>query len=144
MAAIRKVVVEIRTANAEYAGTDGRVYLGLAAREFRLATSGTDNFEQGSQNTFTLGDGSNVSNSALNDPRSPQLDTSDLDLHPVWLRLEEAGAEPSWALEGITVTVNSDSTDRRKYDTTWLAGEGPGHYVWLGRDSGKQVVLRRV
>ncbi|MFI7316989.1 hypothetical protein [Streptomyces venezuelae] len=143
MAKISKINVRVRTANVPEAATDGRVYAALAGREFRLETPGVDDFEQAAHATYTLGDGSNVTNTDQNDPRSPQLDTSDVTAHPVYIRFEEAGSQPAWAVEGATIEINPGTPSALKYDVTWLTGTGEGHYVWLGADSGKQLNLRR-
>ncbi|MET9549912.1 hypothetical protein ABZY36_32050 [Streptomyces sp. NPDC006627] len=50
-----------------------------------------------------------------NDPRSPQLTTADVTAHPVYIRLEESGTEPAWAVEGVTVVINPGSSSTLRY-----------------------------
>jgi hypothetical protein len=87
MTAITKIIARVVTADLEYADTQSRVHLGIAGREFRLATGDERDFARGSEREFVLGEDANVLNPEHNDPRlSPVLDTADLDHHPVHLR----------------------------------------------------------
>ncbi len=130
MAAIRSISVQIITSNVENAGTDGDVYLGICGREFYL-DSGADDFEQGSNRTYRLGDGANIENSRENDPRSPQLDSDHLDDFPVYIRFEPGGGSPDWKLDSAVVQVAG-----RDYGVRFLRG------LWLGRKAGKICYLR--
>ena len=111
MAAITRIDVRIRTGRGgSLAGTDGDVYIRIGGREF-FVDSAADDFEQGSDRTYTFGEGANVRDAALNDPRSPyQLLTENLNRFPINLRfLPGPGSlaqEDVWILESITVTVN--------------------------------------
>ncbi|MGW0185708.1 hypothetical protein ACWDV7_08165 [Streptomyces sp. NPDC003362] len=142
MTAITKIVAQVATADVEYAGTQSRVYLGIAGREFRLAT-GDGDFARGAKKEFVFGDGTNVLNPEHNDPRlSPVLETADLDHHPVYLRMGEDGHEPAWCLDHVLVTVNP-GPDGRVYDCPALEGTGPEHRTWLEEMRGTVLHLRR-
>src|SRR5436190_5823803 len=87
--AIRTFSVQIITGNRDGAGTDGDVYIGLCGREFYIdsSRSSTDDFERGSDRTYTFGDGSNVRFHDDNDPRSPYpINVEDIDLTPAYIR----------------------------------------------------------
>jgi hypothetical protein len=142
MPAITKIVAQVATADVEYAGTQSRVYLGIAGREFRLAT-GDGDFVRGAKKEFVFGDGTNVLNPEHNDPRlSPVLETADLDHHPVYLRMGEDGQEPAWCLDHVLVTVNP-GPHGRVYDCPALDGSGPEHRTWLEEMRGTVLHLRR-
>ncbi|MFH8236838.1 hypothetical protein ACSLFT_05315 [Streptomyces sp. G6] len=143
MAAITKIRAYIYTADIDTAGTDGLVYLGIAGREFLLATNG-DDFKQGSKFSFVLGEDANVLKPDYNDPRKPALDTDDLDRYPVYIRLEPEGDGPAWCVERITVTVNPDSKVPHVFDNPRLVGtSGRGDRIWLWKEGGKQLFLKR-
>lgn len=111
MAAITRIDVRIKTGRGgKLAGTDGDVYIRIGGREF-FVDSEADDFEQGSDRTYTFGEGANVRFAALNDPRSPyQLLTENLNRFPINLRFvpgpSSLAQEDVWILESITVTVN--------------------------------------
>jgi hypothetical protein len=110
MAAITRIDVRIKTGAF---GTDGDVYLRIGGREF-YPDSAADDFQPGSDRTYTLGEGANVKFAAGNDPRSPyQLRRENLDRFPVKIRFvtEQPGGltikvDDSWNIESVTVTVN--------------------------------------
>ena len=143
MAAITKIEAYVFTAEDDGGGTDSYVYLGLGGREFALDTS-ADDFQRGAAQTFVLGDGGNVLNATTNDPRRPQLDTSDLHLFPVYLRIEPSGSEPDWCLERATVTVNPGQNSLATYDYLSLAGTEAHQKIWLGTSHGKLLHLKRI
>jgi hypothetical protein len=136
MADINRIDVLIATASGSGSGTDGNVYIGVAGREFYI-DSAQDDFEEGDSFTYVLGQGANVLNAGLNDPRSPQLSTFDVDRWPVYLRFEPAGDNADWHLEGVIVTVNPGPSQvqyRALKDSPDL---------WLGQRMGKQVFLKK-
>jgi hypothetical protein len=135
MSAITRIDVRLVTGNRSGAGTDGEVYVGICGREFYL-DSAVDDFEQGSDRTYTLGVGANINYAGYNDPRSPQLDTVDLDKFPKYIRLEPTGSNSEWNLEEVTVTVNP-GTGQVVYRA--LAG---GLNLWLGQKYGKFCYLK--
>ena len=112
MAAITRIDVRIKTGRGSgFPGTDGDVYIRIGGREF-FVDSEADDFEPGSDRTYTFGEGANVRDAALNDPRSPyQLLTQNLNRFPINIRFvpgpsKPHGIEDLWILESITVTVN--------------------------------------
>ena len=135
MAVIKKIEVRIVTGNRSGAGTDGEVYIGICGREFYIDSSVRD-FERGSDQTYTIGEGANINHPAYNDPRSPQLDTVDLDKFPKYIRLEPIGSSPEWNLEEVTVTVNPGSGQ-----VVYRALAG-GLNLWLGQQYGKFCYLK--
>ena len=130
MATIRSIDVTIHTGDVDNAGTDGDVYLGICGREFFL-DSGANDFERGSRRLYRFGEGANIQNSGVNDPRNPPLDSDDLRMFPVYIRFEPQGSSPDWNLTFVNVEV---------------AGTGFGIILrpglWLGRTSGKICHLR--
>ena len=98
MTAITTIEVSITTGNN---GTLGAVYLGIGGREFRLNRLGQNDFMKNNVSQFMLGDGSHafsVVNPDANDPKKGlPLDSADLDLYPIYLRL--AGANAHWQVE---------------------------------------------
>jgi hypothetical protein len=95
MAKVTGVFCQIITGDVDGAGTDGRVYLGIGGREFRL-DSREDDYERGSWREYILGTAPletvalsppqiRVRNWEDNDPtlRLP-LDTNNLPRSPVW------------------------------------------------------------
>jgi hypothetical protein len=53
MVEITRINVIVKTGNVNGAGTDGRVYLGIGGREFRLDQPGNQ-FEQDDSDNFTI------------------------------------------------------------------------------------------
>jgi len=136
MTDINVIQARLVTGNRAAAGTDGRVYIGAAGREFRIDAAGND-FERGANRTYILGQGSGVRNAGSNDPRNPQLDTEDLDKYPVYLRFEPSGGGPDWNVERVQVTVNP-GRDEVNFDNLRLSGAPD---VWLGTNHGKAIYL---
>jgi hypothetical protein len=137
MTAIKRIDVRLVTASGAGGGTDGDVFIGVDGREFYIDSAQND-FEQGADDTYTLGEGANVLNAPQNDPRNPQLDTNDLSKFPVYLRFEPLGSAPDWHLERVDVTVNP-GTSEIKFSA--LSG-GPD--LWLGQKMGKFCYLKKV
>jgi hypothetical protein len=127
MANINRIDARIKTGKRSGAGSDGTFYLGVAGREFRLNIPGTDDFEEGKDQIFTLGAGSNVENATHNDPVSPfQIATENLNRYPKYLRFEPASATDNWNLEEIVLTVNPGPGQ------IVFSGLGAGANLWLG------------
>jgi hypothetical protein len=137
MTTISRIDVRIATASDAGSGTDGDVFVGVGGREFYIDSAQND-FEAGADDTYTLGEAANVLNSSRNDPRNPQLDTTDLNKFPVYVRFEQPGDTSEWHLERADVTVNPGSNQIR-YSA--LAGSPD---IWLGRKSGRFCYLERV
>lgn len=145
MAKITGILCQIITGNIDNAGTDGRVYLGLGGREFRL-DSRADDFERGSWREYILGQGPiepnlpspqvRVENRAYNDPRLGfPLDTVNLTRSPVYIRFEPSGSGPNWNLAFAAALV---------YDGQFVVGYVPPvdfDNLWLGDSMGKVLYL---
>ncbi|MEV0389512.1 hypothetical protein [Nonomuraea sp. NPDC050643] len=121
-------------------GTDGYVYLGLAGREFLCNTTGND-FESGNDTHYIYGDGANVTEPELNDPRNPALNISDLDHTPAYIRFAPLASDPKdhWLLERVDVTVTGNNGSKVQYSI--LAGSDR---LWLSADSGLTVHLKKI
>lgn len=145
MAAITGILAQIITGDIDNAGTDGRVYLGLGGREFRM-DSKEDDYERGSWREYIMGAGPLEPNlpppqirvewPEFNDPRKLfVLDTAHLADTPVYLRFEPEGDSPNWNLAFAAVLV--------------YAGEYYGAYtvphgfdnLWFGDPMGKVLRL---
>ncbi|MFG3259847.1 hypothetical protein [Streptomyces sp. NPDC048172] len=137
---ISTIKVNVWTSSTAGAGTNSSVSLGICGREFVLDTSGND-FEQGQEQSFVLGAGSNVLNAALNDPRKPQLDTNELGYYPVYLHFNSLDAKDTWCVEGVTVLVNPSSSPLT-YGNTAMLGGGDKE-LWMGADAGKTLYLKK-
>ncbi|WP_086740811.1 hypothetical protein [Streptomyces glaucescens] len=122
---ITRIQVQVQTVQETDAGTQGLVYLFIAGREFLLRTPSGGDHEPGSR-TFVLGEGSNVLNSASNDPRDPQLRSSFLGQFPPYLRFGPVDENDVWHLERVDVTVTAgDGSTTGTYRYQALADEGP-------------------
>jgi len=84
---INRVEVHIVTGDRKNAGTAEQVVLGLGGQEFTLDSMAND-FQRGSDRTYILGEGANVSDARRNNPRS--LSLGDVEAQPVYLRIGEA------------------------------------------------------
>ncbi|SEF66905.1 hypothetical protein SAMN04489712_101765 [Thermomonospora echinospora] len=139
--AIQQVRATIWTADADYADTRSRLYLGLAGREFALSIDEND-LARAARTTFVLGEEANIDNAAGNDPRTPPFPWRDGE-HPVYLRLETDGDEPAWLLEWARIDINPDTDQAIAYEQPALPGPRPGHRLWLSDTTGKIVYLTR-
>jgi hypothetical protein len=135
MAAITTIEVSITTGNN---GTVGAVYLGIGGRELRLNRVGTNDFMQGSISQFVLGDASHafsVGNPDANDPKKPlPLDSADLSLFPIYLRL--AGANGHWHVTAGTIKVNAGAASQS------LRILPPGTQILMGPSCGEFLFVR--
>src|SRR5215813_2863948 len=115
MAKVTGILCQVLTSNIKNAGTDGRVYLGLGGREFRMDSS-QDDYEQGSIREYIMGLGPlepnlpppqiRVSNASDNDPRfGMPIDTINLSKSPVYIRFEPVGDSPNWNLAFVAALV---------------------------------------
>ena len=133
MADLTRIDITIQTGNAEGAGTDGEVYLGICGREFHCDSKAND-FERGSKRTYTFGTGSNVLSKNRNDPRKPQLAIEDVDLFPLYIRFEQL-SNSDWNLQFASLSLNGSLFPIYEF----RSGDG----IWLGRESGACVYLRK-
>ena len=137
MAAITRIDVILKTGNRSGAGTDGDIYVRVGGREFSL-DSAVDDFEQGSDRTYTFGTAANVNYSWANDPRSPQLLTERLDRLPVSLRFAPKDRDDNWNLESVTVIVNP-GPGQVQYQAL-----GGSDHLWLGTHFGLNCDLLKL
>ncbi|MGK5450159.1 hypothetical protein [Streptomyces radiopugnans] len=146
MARIERIEVEVLTGDEPGAGTDALVYLGIAGREFLLDRRNEDDFRRGGRDFFTLGRGGNISPRELNDPRTPQLRTDDLDRHPVYVRLDAWREGDAWLLDNVWVSVESEGSDDFgvRYGRPALDGSGEERAVWLGTRAGTVLHLEEL
>jgi hypothetical protein len=138
MAQINSIQLHIQTGNLSGAGTDGDVYLGLGGREFSVDTTSND-FERGAARVYILGDGANIQNAAVNDPRNPQLFTERVANFPVYIRFQPQSRSDNWQLQRADVRFN-DSL-HIDWDTVNLVENDPQKGIWLGVRSGLVVHL---
>ncbi|MGW7515813.1 hypothetical protein ACWGJ2_09475 [Streptomyces sp. NPDC054796] len=141
MAPITQILAHVHTADVGGADTGAWVYLGIGGREFVVDSTGAD-FTVGAKQDFRFGDGNNLEEPEYNDPRTPPLDTDDLDYFPVYLRFEPAGSNPPWCVEWVKVTVNPESGRALSYVHPSLEGETDRNRIWLDDSYGKALYLR--
>ena len=148
MAAVTGVLAQIITGKLDGAGTDGRVYLGLGGREFRLDSS-QDDYERGSGREYILGRAPlepnlpppqiRVLNPDRNDPRKDfPLDTANVDAAPVYVRFEPEGDSPDWNLRSAIILVY---TGEGQFVVAYVPPQGFDN-LWLGDRYGKVLYLR--
>jgi len=138
MTALTTIQLVLQTADDSGAGTDGDVFLGLAGREFTIDTT-ADDFERGDARTYRLGDGANVRNAAVNDPRSPALQVESIDRFPAYVRFQPQNRSDNWHLTRASVTVNGGLFPM--WDTAEHLSPRVG--LWLGVRSGLVAHLLR-
>ena len=137
MAKLTRIDVLIITSDADGAGTDGDVYLGICGREF-FVDSSADDFERSSSKTYTFGDGSNVNNASMNDPREQNLLEEDADRYPVYIRFEQFGASSPWKLLQARVTLNQNAFPLWETISV-VPAQRPDMGIWLGRRAGEII-----
>ena len=112
---------------------DDRVYLGIGGREFRCRKDGDSDanpFHLKHQTvSLIFGDGSNVEDPAINDPRNPFMDTTDISRFPMYLRTEPNTGTWEIAAAKVETTPNT-SIFNIKYSG-----------IILDDDSGEKVEL---
>ncbi|MGA5425119.1 hypothetical protein [Streptomyces lavendulocolor] len=141
MTEITKIHARVWTANVGGAETHSWIYLGFGGREFLLDTADTD-FQVGMDQTFILGEGSNLTTPEYNDPRTPPLNTDDLRYFPVYLRMEGAGSVQPWCIEWASVHVNPGTPSELRYTHPSLKEVDEQHRIWLDDRYGKALYLR--
>ncbi|MFE9686838.1 hypothetical protein ACFYXC_41275 [Streptomyces sp. NPDC002701] len=155
MADITQIRAKIEVANLSEAGSDDWVYLGIAGREFVLDSGNGDDFDIGTKKVFVLGEQQEddtegnftvvpVVEGEYNDPRRPQLDTDDLGLYPVYLRVEDAGSHPELCLERVRVSVYGADGSVHKFDNVRLDKVADNRRIWLHQKYGRQLYLHAV
>lgn len=129
---ISQIKLTVTTGNRDI-DNDNRVFLGFGGREFRCRLSNDNDANpfhlQNNTVTLTFGTGSNVEDSAINDPRNPLMDVSDATNFPVYIRVQPKCN--SWDIISATVkTFPQTSIFSLKYMK-----------IVLGDDSGEKVEL---
>ena len=154
MTPIEGIVVLLRTQNAQWAGTDDHIYVGIVGTggggEFPLDVHGFDDFERGEKVTYWFGDvweghlltaaknphlSQDQTSAGWNDPGRRGIDLDKVDF--VYLRKEShwAGDEDDrWGMEDVDVILYGPahplSRTFRKTGDIWLANEA-GLEVYL-------------
>ena len=128
-------------------GTNGRVYLGLGGREFRLDKPGNQ-FQKGDVDNFIIGDGSNIENPdnvntlpVLGNNNSPRVEFEDLANYPTYIRFEPHNNGDNWNVAEVNVEViqyNDNPLGSTADKKTFVDLEGN---VWLGERSGLFLYL---
>lgn len=129
---ISQIKLTVTTGNRDI-DNDNRVFLGFGGREFRCRLSNDSDANpfhlQNNTVTLTFGTGSNVEDSAINDPRNPLMDVSDATNFPVYIRVQPKCN--SWDIMNATVeTFPHTSFFSIKYPK-----------IVVGDDSGEKVEL---
>jgi hypothetical protein len=132
--AIRQIQVTVTTSDINAAGTNGKIFLGIGGREFRLDKPG-DQFERGDIDTFIIGEGSNIENPNRNDlpipngtQDSPKVTYNDVMKFPKYIRFEPRNDGDNWNIDQVTVTTLPK--------TNVFQGPNPQGNIWLGKRSG--------
>jgi zinc metalloprotease ZmpB len=129
---ISQIKLTVRTGDKDI-DDDDKVFLGFGGREFRcrLNNDSHANPFHIKNNTLTLifGLGSNVEDSAINDPRNPLMDTSDANEFPVYIRVQPKSKD--WDIKYATAETMPQ--------TTIFGIKHAG--ITLGDDSGEMVDL---
>jgi hypothetical protein len=146
MAKVTGILCQVLTGNINNAGTDGRVYLGIGGREFRMDST-KDDYERGSLREYIMGQGPvqplpapqiQVNNPTENDPRvGLHLDTADFDDTPVYIRFEPEGDSPNWNLKFVAALVFIP-----QFAIAFLPPEDFDN-LWFGDPFGKILYLTR-
>ena len=129
---ISQIKLTVTTGNRDIDG-DNRVFLGFSAREVRSRKSNDNNANpfhlQNNTVTLIFGSGSNVEDSAINDPRNPLIDITDAANFPVYIRVQPKSN--SWDIVSATVeTVPHTSIFRIKYPKV-VVGDDSGEIIEL-------------
>lgn len=140
MPRINSIHLHLETGNLSGAGTDGDVYLGVCGREFNLDTT-SDDRERGSSRTYVFGEGSNVNNPSVNDPRKQELFTENVEQFPVYVRFQPQSRGDNWQLQRADVRFNDGLIP--EWDTVGFVLNDPAEGIWLGVRSGLFVHLMK-
>jgi len=144
---VDRIIVTIKTGNKSNGSTNGKVYLGMAGREFRLDKSGNQ-FQQGTEDQFIIGLGSNILNSnknglpntsnTLND--SPKISFDSISEYPAYIRFEPTNNNDQWNVDRVCVNVGSNSGPVADFHAQILSGINDDN-IWLSEDSGLFIGL---
>ena len=140
MVEITQINLIVKTGNVLGAGTNGKIYLGIGGREFKLDKPGNQ-FEKGDSDTFTIGTGSNIENpnevNSLPTPsgntNSPSIEDMDIEFNPKYIRFDPRDNDDNWNVENVQVEVVDIGRTYR--------GPRDGN-IWLGFRFGLFLGLR--
>jgi murein tripeptide amidase MpaA len=148
---VDRIIVKIQTGNKSGAGTNGKVYLGIGGREFRLNKSGNQ-FQKDKEDEFIIGVGSNIlkpdqnglplNSSFAND--SPEIPFNVVSIYPMYIRFEPSSSSDKWNVDRVYVNVKS-TTDLPPAGLDFHADILNGlndDNIWLSEDSGLFIGLR--
>ena len=141
MPQINIIELHLATGSLSGAGTDGDVYLGLCGREFSIDST-SDDFQGGSSRTYVLGEGANIRNAEVNDPRRQQLFTENVPNFPVYIRFQPRDRGDNWQLQRADVRFNGSL--HIDWDTVPFVVNTEEEGIWLGVRSGLFVHLANV
>jgi len=145
MAQVTGILCQVITGKQSGAGTDGRIFLGLGGREFRLDSS-RDDYERGSWREYICGQAPleptlpppqiRVEKKEWNDPREGMIiEVSDVVKLPKYLRFEPKSGDDNWNLAFAAALVYAP-----QFAAAYFA---PADFksLWLGDSSGKVLHL---
>lgn len=140
---ISKIELKLWTALEDGSGTDGRVYLGIAGREYAVKSQGNyrDFQPHADADTYIFGDGTNVNRPQDNDPRNPfPTDANDLPRCPMYIRFAPLGNDDNWQLQRADITVwfkgTASNSIEQEIQFSRLSG---GPHLWLGEQRGQSL-----
>jgi hypothetical protein len=144
---VDRIIVTIKTGNKPASSTNGKVYLGIAGREFRLDKSGNQ-FQQGIEDQFIIGLGSNILNANKNElPNtsnflndSPTIPFDSISQYPAYIRFEPANNNDEWNVDRVCVNLRNNSGPTVDYHAEILSGINDDN-IWLSEDSGLIIGL---
>jgi hypothetical protein len=137
------ITVRVRTGSK---GTNGRVYAGVAGREFRLDKSFFNDFRPNREVTYSFGPGENVANDDLNDPNQPAINFSRVSQLPAYLRFEPNTNLDELSIDSARITVDPQSSSQSTIDFRGFFLNDAGAAVnelRLSMDTGLFCYLRR-
>jgi hypothetical protein len=144
MTHIGQIKAEVRTGDVAGADTNGRVYLGIGGREFRLNKPGNQ-FERHTIDKFIIGAGGNIDNPnngnslpVLGDSNAPRIEFASLNQNPEYIRFEPQGDEDKWNVEAVTVIAEEYNPGPTGNTRTFT--DLPGN-IWLGNKFGLVLPL---
>jgi hypothetical protein len=147
MTQIVQIKVEIKTSNESNAGTNGKVFLGIGGREFRLDKQGNQ-FQKNNTDTFTI----NSTNADIENPERnslPNVGNTNSPLiensagiafnFPVYLRFDPNDNDDDWNIERVKVQVIGGLNSTFIYPNDIFKNGN----IWLGNKSGLFLGLRQ-
>jgi hypothetical protein len=107
---VTQIRVRVVTANDNEAGTNAKLFLGIAGREFRLDRESVPDFDRGQTVTYIFGVDANVANAGDNDPRAAGgFLVQDVFSLPVYIRMSDVDV-----VQGVPLNFPTDD---------WLVSE---------------------